>query len=317
VTAGIRIVTPGLLTTVQDLGRWGFQSFGVSVAGPMDPRAHRIANAQVGNSSSAATLEVTLAGPEIEFEDDRQVAVVGATFDLLLDGRPTSADSTVQVSRGSRLKFGQRRRGARAYLGISGGIAVPQQLGSRATHRLSHVGGHEGRAMVPGDRLPLGEPGVAVHSAPRRGRMPDLTIPHGHATVRVLPGPQQERFVAQALEVLQSVPYRLTSDSDRMGYRLNGPVLARTTDAEMISDATPLGVLQVPPSGQPVLLMADRQTTGGYPKIATVISADIGLAGQLGPGDTIAFIVCTKPQAIAALISQERAFMAVEGAANV
>jgi antagonist of KipI len=282
----------------------------------MDPRSHRLANAQIGNPGGAATLEITLTGPEIEFEDDRQVAVAGATFDLQLDGRAMSSGAAFRVSRGSRLKFGQRRRGARAYLAISGGIGVPAQLGSRATHRLSHLGGHEGRALVAGDRLALGLRAAPLDNAAHRPRMPEFTIPDGHTIVRVLPGPQRERFAAQALDILQSTPYRLTSDSDRMGYRLEGPALERMIDSEMISDATPLGVLQVPPSGQPVLLMADRQTTGGYPIIATVITADIGLAGQLGPGDTIAFTVCTKPQAIAALISQERAFMAAEGAAG-
>lgn len=313
-TAAISIVTPGLLTTVQDLGRWGYQSFGVSVAGPMDPRSHRLANAHIGNPARAATLEITLTGPELEFEDDRQVAVTGATFDLQLDGRSMSSGAPFRVSRGSRLTFGQRRRGARAYLAISGGIEVPALLGSRATHRLSHLGGHEGRALVAGDRLSLGPRSALRRNAPHPPSMGVFTIPDGHAIVRVLPGPQRERFAAQALDVLQSAPYQLTSESDRMGFRLKGPLLERTIDSEMISDATPLGVLQVPPSGQPVLLMADRQTTGGYPKIATVISADIGLAGQLAPGDTIAFTVCTKPQAIAALIAQERAFMAVEGA---
>jgi antagonist of KipI len=141
-----------------------------------------------------------------------------------------------------------------------------------------------------------------------------MAIPDRHASVRILPGPQHDRFVEGALDALQSAPYKVAIESDRMGFRLNGPPLVRRTDAELISDATPLGVLQVPASGQPVLLMADRQTTGGYPKIATVIAADIGLAGQLGPGDSIAFTVCTRAEAIAALIAQERVLMAAEGA---
>jgi len=138
-------------------------------------------------------------------------------------------------------------------------------------------------------------------------------LPDGHARVRVLPGPQRERFAGEALDALQSAPYAITNDSDRMGFRLQGPVLAHTFGADIISDATPLGVLQVPSSGQPMLLMVDRQTTGGYPKIATVITADIGLAGQLGPGDTISFEVCSRRSAMAALIAQERALMAMEG----
>ena len=145
---------------------------------------------------------------------------------------------------------------------------------------------------------------------PKIGR----AVPHGHAQVRVLPGPERERFDDDALDALQSAAYTVASESDRMGFRLRGPRLGHAMGADIISDATPLGVLQVPASGQPVLLMADRQTTGGYPKIATVISADISLAGQLGPGDTIAFSVCSRREAMAALIAQERTLMAFEGA---
>ena len=309
-SAELCIIRPGALTTVQDLGRWGAQSQGVPVAGPMDPVSHRIANALVGNDAGSATLEVTLIGPEVEFQDDRAVAVAGAEFELLLDGRPVAAGA-LEVRAGSRLRFASRRRGARAYLSVAGGIDVPPVLGSRATHLVSRMGGLNGRALAAGDCLRLGERPVRL--ARVSGAVPSIApVAEGRARVRVMPGPQHDRFADEALDILQSATFRIANDSDRMGFRLEGPRLPHKHGADIISDATPFGVLQVPESGQPLLLMADRQTTGGYPKIATVITADVGVAGQLGPGDGIAFSICSRQEAIAALIAQERALMALE-----
>jgi antagonist of KipI len=309
--SGLRVIKPGMLTTIQDAGRWGLQSRGVPVAGPMDPVSHRLANALVGNDRLAATLEITLLGPELEFEDERLVSVAGADFELSLDARSAPSHAPFIVSAGSRLRFGARGLGARAYLAISGGVAVPPTLGSRATHLVSRMGGMAGRPLKAGDRLPLGDrahvPGTAL--APQTAI---LALPDGHAQIRVLAGPQADYFTPDALDVLQSASYIVGQNSDRMGFRLEGPRLTHARAADIISDATPLGVLQVPASGQPILLMADRQTTGGYPKLATVIAADIALAGQLGPGDRIAFVVCTPHDAMAALIAQERALMAIE-----
>jgi antagonist of KipI len=309
------ILRPGLQTTIQDRGRWGFQSRGVPTAGPMDLCSHRVANALVGNDPDAATLEVTLVGPEIEFDDERVVAVSGAGFALTVDGRSQSTNSPFVVPGGSSLRFGERSSGARAYLAVAGGIAVPLVLGSRATHLVSRMGGMEGRALTAGDRLPLG----VRQGSPRRmieTRVPMLPRRGVDTRLRVLPGPQRERFTGDALAALQSAPYTIRVESDRMGFRLEGPPLRHTAGADIISDATPLGVLQVPASGEPVLLMADRQTTGGYPNIATVISADIGMAGQLAPGDRIQFDVCSLQDAIAALVRQEQALMALESAST-
>lgn len=332
--SALHIIRPGLLTTVQDLGRWGAQAIGVPVAGPMDPFSHRLANALVGNDSGSATLEVTLMGPEIAFEDERLVAVTGAQFDLSLGGQSAPSAMAVVARAGSRLIFSRRLRGTRAYLAVAGGVAVPQVLGSRATHVLSRMGGFRGRALASGDQVPLGHraPAIRLNSdaargggaatwvrsapAPKPGPESVRVLPDRHARVRVLPGPHHDRFDDQALDRLQSAPYTIGNDSDRMGFRLSGPTLRHERDTTMISDATSLGVLQVPASGQPVLLMADRQTTGGYPTIATLISADIGLAGQLGPGDTISFVACSRREALAALIAQERALMAAEGASR-
>jgi antagonist of KipI len=310
----IRVIAPGLLTTVQDLGRWGWQSRGVPVAGPMDPRAHRLANTLVENPADAAALEVTLLGPALEFEDERIVAVTGAEFEITLDGQPAPMNGAFQVAAGAVVRFGARLRGARAYLGVSGGIAVPPVFGSRATHVPSRMGGLDGRALRAGDVLPLGKRGR--ESFPSRAfseNAPDpFSLPDGKATVRVLPGPQQDRFAADALEVLQSAAYVVDTRSDRMGFRLHGPKLEHAERAEMLSDATAVGGLQVPLRGEPILLMADRQTTGGYPTLATVISADIGVAGQLAPGDGVSFVVASFGEAMAALIAQERTLMAFE-----
>jgi antagonist of KipI len=308
---GVHVVKPGMLTTIQDAGRWGFQALGVPVAGPMDPMSHRLANALVGNPREAAALEITLLGPELEFEDERVIAVAGAEFALTLDGKAVPYSAPFVVSAGSHLRFGERRRGARAYLAIAGGIAVAPVLGSRSKHLVSAMGGAAGRALAAGDHLPLGDPS-RIDGTPLAPQPAAITLPERHARLRVLPGPQREYFSGDALDALQSGPYTIGQNSDRMGFRLAGPRLAHARGADIISDATPLGVLQVPASGQPILLMADRQTTGGYPKIATVIAADIAVAGQLGPADTIEFAVCTPAEALAALIAQERTLMAVE-----
>jgi antagonist of KipI len=309
--ASIHVLRPGLQTTVQDLGRWGFQAQGVPVAGPMDPFAHRLANALVGNPQTAATFEIALVGPEIEFEDQRVVAVTGAEFAVTLDADLLPHAQPVVVRAGSRVRFGARTRGARAYLAVDGGFDVPMLLGSRSTHVASHCGGWSGRSLVRGDRIPLGAPIGRHPRTPRRSGRADNTY-RSAGVVRVLSGPERDRFSAPSLDALQSAPYTIDHESDRMGFRLNGPPLTHTRGADIISNATPIGSLQVPGSGQPVLLMADRQTTGGYPKIATVISADIGIAGQAAPGDQLTFRLCSPADAISALIAAERELLAIE-----
>jgi antagonist of KipI len=310
----VHVLRPGLLTTVQDLGRWGFQSKGVPVAGPMDPFSHRLANALVGNSGESATLEVTLSGPALEFESGCVIALAGAEFVVTVDGNVAPYAQALEVPPRSKVEFGTRVRGARAYLAVDGGFDVPLTLGSRATHVPSRLGGLEGRPLRKGDRVPLGVP------AGRRVAM--RTTTHAQdtltesAVVRVLRGPDEQRFLAAAFDALQSDAYAIDLDSDRMGYRLHGPELRHSHGADIISDVTPVGSLQVPASGQPILLMADRQTTGGYPRIATVISADLGIAGQRAPGETLSFRLCSASDALSALIARESALLALETAAS-
>jgi antagonist of KipI len=304
----ITVVGPGLLTTIQDLGRWGHQADGVPVGGPLDRVAHRAANALVGNDGGAATLEVTLLGPQLRFECDATVAVTGADLGARVDGAEAMLNATIGCRRGAVLRFGERRSGSRAYVAVDGGIDVEPVLGSRATSALCGLGGVDGRAIVGGDRLSLGAP---ARTARVRRVVDPPAMPNGGARLRVLPGPQQEFFPNHAFDQLQRARFVVTPRSDRMGYRLEGARIPRVEGREMISDAAFVGGIQVPWSGEPILLMADRQTTGGYPQIATVISADLPLAGQLAPGDWIEFEICSRRDALTALVAQEGRLLAI------
>jgi antagonist of KipI len=309
--SAITIVRPGLLTTVQDLGRWGYQDRGVPVAGPMDSYSHRLANRLAGNPDDAAALEVTLLGPEIEADDELLCAVAGAHFELTVAGVPAPMHQPFAVAAGSRVRFGPRRSGARATLAVRGGLDVPPTFGSRATSVVSRMGPFGGRPVVRGDTLRIGAP-FPEHArgaaAPARHVVPHMPVmPRGGARVRVMLGPHDAMFTREAIDTLLRSRFTVAPQSNRMGYRLEGEPLRHAGAADILSDATPMGSLQVPASGQPILLMADRQTTGGYPKIATVISADLPVAGQLAPGDWIEFTSCTRDAALDALREQEAA----------
>lgn len=303
----INVRRPGLLTTVQDLGRWSNQAMGVAVAGPMDAFSHRLANHLVGNQPDAATLEVTLIGPALEIQADTMLAVAGADFDLTCGGRAVTVGTTFRAARGDELRFGRRRAGARAYLAVAGGgILTEPVMESRATHVVSRMGGLDGRALATGDRLP-----IAGNASCPPNRVRGLTLPTaGRALLRVLPGPQDEWFGPEAWRTLTGVSFRISPRSNRMGYRLEGPPLSRLRTDEPISEPVNIGAIQVPAAGEPILLMADRQTAGGYPKIGHLIAADLCVAGQLAPGEFIEFDRCTYREAVAALIARERQLMA-------
>lgn len=298
---------PGWFTTVQDLGRYGHQHYGVPVSGAMDRAAHTLANRLVGNRDHDATLEITLKGPELLFEDEAIIALAGADLTPMIDRAEIALWTSLFVQAGSRLTFGARRAGGRCYLAVAGGIDVPIVLGSRATHVASRTGGLQGRALMPGDRLLSAVPpsrGTAGRSVPASLRPPYS----GEARLRIVPGPQCTVFGQEALQALASYSYRLSSQSNRMGYRLDGPPLAQPRTEPWISDGTAMGVLQLPPDGRPILLMADRQTTGGYPKPAAVIAADLPLAGQLVPGDAVTFAVTSLEEARTAFTLQWNAW---------
>jgi antagonist of KipI len=298
--AALTVVKPGMLTTVQDLGRRGYQGLAVPVAGPMDWYSHRLANQRVGNDRMAAALEVTLIGPELAAEGDVLAAVSGAEFEITVDGAAVHARRAFAVPSGARLRFGARRRGSRATLAVKGGFDVPATLGSRATHLVSAMGPF-GRSLRAGDRLPVSN--SAGGATVQNGRA--LPLPDGGARVRVVPAAHRDRFTEGAWSKLISERFVVTPQSNRMGYRLEGPRLSHSRGADMLSEAMPIGAIQVPSSGQAILLMADRQTTGGYPTIANVITADLPIAGQLAPGDWIAFQPCSLDEAIAALRARE------------
>jgi antagonist of KipI len=306
--AAIRVVRPGLQTTVQDLGRWGHQAYGVPVAGPMDTFSHRLANLLVGNRADAATLEVTLIGPELEFSDDAVIAICGADFDVTVAGRTVGLGVSTSVPRDARVQFGRRRAGARAYLAVAGGLQTPPVLGSRATHLVSSMGGIQGRALVAGDTIPF----VTAAGRDVTRRASGMTLPTGgRARLRLLAGPQADWFEQSALITLTTVSFRISPRSNRMGFRLEGPPLTRRRAGEPISEPLAFGALQVPSAGEPILLMADRQTAGGYPKVASVISADLPLAAQLAPGEFIEFVMCSRQEAASALIARERPLLRV------
>jgi biotin-dependent carboxylase-like uncharacterized protein len=251
-----------------------------------------------------------LIGPELIVDGATTMAIAGAHFEVTLDERPVQIGSSFSAARGQRLKFGRLVQGARAYLAVAGGIQTPLVLGSRATHLVSRTGGLGGRALVAGDVVPM-----ADAPAPRPLRKSTgLVLPvKGRALLRMMRGPQADWFERDALKTIDGVSFRISPQSNRMGYRLQGPPLARADDRELISEPLAIGAIQVPAAGEPILLMADRQTAGGYPKIGYVISADLPLAGQLAPGDFIEFNLCSQQEAVAALIGRERQLLRFAG----
>jgi antagonist of KipI len=290
-TRYLEVVAPGLQTTVQDLGRTGYARFGVPAAGAMDPFAARAANRLVGNSDDAAVLELTLAGPTLRFVAHEAVfAVTGAELSPQLDGREVPGWTACVAPEAATLKFGRRKAGLRAYLAVAGGFAVPPVLGSAATYLRGPFGGHAGRPLQAGDRLRAGPTLAGAERLAGRALPPQARPAYSREpVVRVVVGPHAERFPQAALETLLGAPYAVGPASDRMGYRLQGPALARHEPADILSQGLPLGGVQVPGDGQPIILLADHQTTGGYPLIATVIRADLPLLAQLAPGDRLRF----------------------------
>ena len=285
----IEILDGGLFTTVQDLGRVGYQRYGVAVSGAMDAFALRAANRLTGNADSEAGLEITLVGPEVRFRQQVLIAVTGADIGACMDGRPFQMWRTTAVRAGSVLSFSGLRDGMRSYVAVDGGIDVPVVLGSRSTSTRSRLGGVEGRRLQTGDVLALGDP-AAGRAAIRRAMAPSEipTYRHEHR-VRVVLGPQDDAFTDGGRSTFVTAVYTMTSQSDRIGCRFDGPRIAHRTSADIVSDGTSLGIVQVSGDGMPIVLMADRGTTGGYTKIATVISADVSRLAQAAPGDRVRF----------------------------
>ena len=302
----LEITEPGILTTVQDRGRFGYQRFGVPVSGAMDEFALRAANLLVGNDQSAAGLEITVVGPGIRFQADTWIAITGAELSPTIDGAPVARWETVEARAGTLLAFGELRDGMRTYVAVAGGIDVPLVMESRSTYVKAAFGGLEGRPLRKGDllfTLPLGSELGSVHR-----RLPDGFEPPTYGErheLRIILGPQDGEFTPEALDTLLGSEYVVSLESDRMGYRLEGPALAHRSGPDIVSDGIPPGAIQVPGDGLPTVLLADRGTTGGYTKIATVIGVDLGTLAQTVPGETVTFREATIEEAHEALDKRE------------
>ena len=375
----ITVLKPGALSQLQDLGRYGYQHFGVLVGGAMDDWSHRFANALVGNDGNEATLEITLTGPTLRFEEAATIAVCGADLSPRVDGAGGSLSlphgRPVLIEAGSQLRFGSRLAGARAYLAVRGGFDVPLVMGSRSTYVRGGFGGLDGRALRKDDVLRIRErapegtragverlaaatgegatpaegtttgegtspgegtiPWAEISTASAAGRFTPLrAVPDNEAsgraaltmtvvptaivapvvevaplqTIRIMAGRHWDLFTPEARRLLLESEYRIGGQSDRMGYRLEGPALARARDLEMISEAVTFGTIQVPPDGMPIILMADRQTTGGYPKIASVAGVDLRVLAQMAAPQALRFELLSLADAQRIYLAREREY---------
>ncbi|RXJ00254.1 biotin-dependent carboxyltransferase family protein [Anaerobacillus alkaliphilus] len=301
-----RIEKPGLLTTIQDLGRYGYQRYGVVVSGVMDQFAHRVGNLLVGNTEECATLEVTMMGPMITVLEDTVIAITGADLSATIDEQQVVLWKSFVVKKGQIISFGQPRRGVRAYIAAAGGFEGSDVLGSKATYIKAKMGGVAGRNLRKGDVLFCGDDEFRKLFS-RRSINPEL-ISHCYSSgpIRVILGPDENSFTKEGKATFFSGEYEITREIDRMGYRLSGPIITHQGKADIISDAITVGTIQVPASGQPIILFADRQTSGGYPRIGTVITVDIPRLVQQMSRTKISFVEISIEEAQQLLLKQER-----------
>ena len=330
----ITIMRAGPLTSVQDLGRPGYRHLGVALGGALDPLALTVANRLVGNSADAAGLEITLGPTTLRFTQPTRIALAGADFGATLDDVPIFSWWSVPVAAGQTLTLRSGRRFMRAYLAVAGGIDVPALLGSRSTDLQAGFGGFHGRALRDGDSLAVGQPHYALaHDAPPFGVKPPWwcrlappepvdAAPRGRPQsetmlIRVLPGTEYAEFTAAAHEAFWSSDWSITPNSNRMGYRLSGPSLERKALPDLGSHAVFPGTIQVPPGGQPIVLLSDAQTAGGYPKIGAVASADLWRLAQARLGTTVRFVHCTLDEARNAQRELQRYMQQIDGAISL
>lgn len=294
--AEIEVIDCGPATTIQDAGRYGLQRYGVGPAGAMDRDALTLANLLVGNDPDEAAIEFAGLGGRFRVKDGIiRIALAGADAPLTVEGEPVASQTSVTLSAGDEFAVGPARNGMYAILAVAGGLDVAPMLGSRSLHRRAAIGGLDGKPLSAGGILPL-------RKAAPEGE--DLSLPDplepARGPIRVLLGPQDDHFTQAGLATFFESSYTLSRQADRMGYRLNGPVIEHADGFNIISDGIVTGAIQVPGSGEPIVLMSDRQTTGGYPKIATIISADLPRFAQLRPGDSVRFQEVTRDEAISA-----------------
>jgi len=301
---GFTVLRGGLLTTVQDAGRYGFQGQGFPVCGAMDLTAFRLANLLLGNPPDEAALEVTLLGPSLEFDAPTCVAITGGDFSPTLSGTPVPAYTALRVRPGDVLTLGGARTGTRGYIAFSGLLDVQPVLGSRSTCLACGVGGFHGRKLEAGDRL--GERSVRLLSRLGARRLPPPDYDRDDGVLRVVPGPQDGLFTPRGLETFLTGEYTVTARSDRMGMRLEGPAIAAVSTSDILSDGIAPGAVQVASDGQPIVLLSDRQTTGGYAKIATLASVDIPRLVQTRPDRKVRFRAVSVDEARRLLLQEHR-----------
>lgn len=278
---------PGLLTTVQDTGRFGYQAYGMPVSGAMDLYSLKTANYLVGNNENEACLELTASGPEIEFDSDTFIAICGADMRANLNGLSIEMYQTLKVQKGDILSFKALQAGFRTYISFAGGIDVPIIMNSKSTYLRGNIGGYKGRQLKKGDIISLGsiQKDINIKHIDKK----KLPVYNDQFTARIIPGPEADHFTVKGLSDFLYSEFTISDLSDRMGYRLKGEKIEHKTTADIISSGVAFGTIQVPAHGEPIIMMADRQTTGGYTRIANVISEDLAKIAQLKPGDKISF----------------------------
>nr|WP_321409998.1 biotin-dependent carboxyltransferase family protein [uncultured Carboxylicivirga sp.] len=301
----IKVIKAGLLSTIQDEGRADFQKIGMPVGGAMDLIALKMANYLAGNNPLEAAIEMTMTGCCIEFYSDTFIGIAGAMPELTLNSLPIEPYRTIQIKAGDVLDILKINQGARTYLSIAGGFDLPDIMGSKSTYLYGKLGGFNGRALKVGDNIPINKskPNLKLRRIKEK-HIPQLPT---ESVLRILPGPEKERFTWNGLVNFLTEPYSLSPHCDRMGFRLDGPAIEHlNNDADIISSPIAFGTIQVPSHGSPIVMMADRQTTGGYTRIANVISADFSILAQLKPGDKICFKEVSYKTSIKALKAQEK-----------
>jgi biotin-dependent carboxylase-like uncharacterized protein len=299
----IRVAKPGFFTTVQDLGRYGYAHLGISPAGAADPLSFRIANLLVGNDENVPALEMTLLGATLEFEESAIVALTGASCECKAGFAQVPVNAAFDLPAGAALKCASMTTGARCYLSVQGGFDTPLVMGSASTFVAAHFGGFKGRRLQSGDVLQVRQHRSFRVRSLRPGALDSLRAPR---PLRVTKGAQQDWFGPEAFEKLFSSAYIVSEQSDRRGLRLKGEAVRPREQSELLTDGIPLGAIQVPQDGQPIILFVDQQTTGGYPKIANVIAADVHRVGQLRPRDEVRLVEVSIAEAVQALAEQER-----------
>ncbi|MFB5677404.1 biotin-dependent carboxyltransferase family protein [Paenibacillus terreus] len=328
----LEVMRPGMLTSIQDLGRYGYQKHGVIVSGAMDTYALRAANLLVGNKEGEAALEMTLTGPSLKAGQDLLVAITGGDLSPIVDGQPVPMWRPVLLKAGSVLQLGGAKSGCRAYLAVAGGYAVPKVMGSKSTYLRAGLGGFQGRALQTGDVLEVlppqeaslrimrklePAPGSSFGSVKWSARERGIPGQGRWVTVRALRGSEYDHFDESSRQSLWEEPLLVTPQSDRMGYRLSGPVFKLRQPFEMISEAVTLGTVQVPPDGNPIILLADRQTAGGYPRIAQIAAADVPFIAQLKPGQRLKLREITREEAERLYLEREEEIHALKTSVNM